>query len=183
MPERVIYNGITITKADRSQSREIVDIILAAWLYSYPNDVYRITAADVRSKFGSVAEKELSIGSFLESINTNANVSYLTASSGGVLSGFIYATSSQYELYINALYVHPKYHRQGIGGSLLQAVFTANTGIERAVVDVVSYNFQAIAFYKKYGFITCGESETPFGRFPEGKIIPEIIMKKNFTVN
>lgn len=45
-------------------------------------------------------------------------------------------------------------------------------------LTVVRYNVKAINFYLRLGFINCGEIQTDFGKLPDGRFIPEILMIK-----
>lgn len=172
---------LTISKAEKQHSQEIVDLLLAAWLYVYPNEQYQITETAIRKKFGEVDKKSLSISNFLDSIRNNSDITYLVAEIDGKIAGFLYSTKVTDNLYINALYVHPNRHRLGVGNALLREGIMLNQGIHHAAVDVISYNEQAIAFYRKHDFVIHGPSQTPFGQFPDGKTVPEIQMVKNFT--
>jgi ribosomal protein S18 acetylase RimI-like enzyme len=182
MKEKFLTDSmVTITKADRRNSKEIVDLLLAAWLHTYPNEIFQITEKDLKKKFGDVEEKIIKIDNFLDSSRNSSDITYLVAKMTGNIYGFVYATKLQTELYINSLYVHPEHHRNGIGSLLLQEVITQNHGCNHAIVDVVAYNEKAITFYSKHGFVVQGTSQTAFGKFSNGKIIPEIHMIKNLS--
>lgn len=64
---------------------------------------------------------------------------------GGVPAGFIAMKGD----YIAALFVHPRYHRKGIGRTLLDHVRADRADID---VDVYLDNRQARAFYRAAGF-------------------------------
>lgn len=172
---------IEVEKAEKQHSTDIVNILLAGWLYAYPNDQYLVTVQQVRDKFGDINEKINKIGSFIESIRASSYVNYLIAKIDTKVVGFLYARKMSAGLYIDALYVDPIYHRTGIGSSLLCAVATLNHNSSHITVDVVTYNEQAISFYQKYGFVIQGQSQTPFGQFSDRITVPEIRIVKNLT--
>jgi len=177
--EDEINSSVTVSKAGRRHAEKIVDLLLAAWIHTYPNEQFHIRKTDVREKFGDINRKVIRIGKFLDSIRELSEITYLVAEKDGNVSGFLYALNMNRELYINALYVHPDRQRAGIGNLLLQKGITLNQGMSRVIVDVVAYNGPAVAFYKKHGFLVQGPSETPFGKFPNGIVVPEIRMVKN----
>jgi len=176
MKEALLEGDIVIAKARVRDAADIANILLAAWLYTYPNEEYQITEADVRKKFGEIDRRIIGINRFLDSTQSNTTITYLVAQLKAEISGFIYCIKTQDNLNINSLYVHPKYHRLGIGSSLLREGIILNPGINHATLDVVSYNTQAIAFYRRHDFVIQGPSQTPFSQFPDGKTIPEIRM-------
>lgn len=181
MREKILGSSLEIHKAEKLHSKEIVSLLLSAWLYTYPNEQYQITESDIRKKFGGIDEKNIRISDYLDSIRGNTDVTYLVALLNSKVCGFLYSTRAQGDLYINALYVHPEYHRGGAGSSLLNEGITLNYGVGHIIVDVVSYNEQAIAFYRKHGFVVQGSSQTSFGQFFGGKSVPEIQMIKDCT--
>lgn len=181
MKEEIAHSTLTILKADKQNAKEIVALLLTAWLHTYPNEQYQITEEVIRKKFGEADRKIKMIGDFLESIQGNSEVTYLVAEEDGGISGFLYSAKTNNDLYIHALYIHPERHRKGIGSSLLLEAIALNNGIDHVIVDVVSYNEQAIAFYRKHNFVIQGPSQTPFGQFPNGIIVPEVQMIKDCT--
>lgn len=181
MKEEIVDSTITISKADKRHSKGIVDLLLSAWLYTYPNEHYKITEAIIIKKFGDVDQKVISITKFLDSIRNTSEVTYIVAEVDRKISGFLYSTKSTDNLYINALYVHPDYHRIGVGSTLLREGIMLNQGIRLATVDVILYNEQALEFYSKHNFIIQGLSKTSFGLFPDGITVPEIQLIKDCT--
>lgn len=179
MKEDDADSTIMISQAYRKHAEQIVTLLLATWLRTYPNDQFHVREEDVREKFGSVHAKVASIGDFLDSIRNMSDVTYLIAADASCVSGFLYATKAGSELYISALYVDIDHQRAGIGSSLLRHAMMVNHDINRAVIDVVSYNTQAIAFYRKHDFVMLGLSATPFGHFPNGIVVPEVRMIKS----
>lgn len=60
------------------------------------------------------------------------------------------------ELHIANLAVHPEWRRQGVGESLLNALFDASSDAVWAGLEVRQSNAAAIALYQKSGFVKTG---------------------------
>ncbi len=62
------------------------------------------------------------------------------------------------EAHITILAIHPRYHRQGLGQTLLYALLktACDRGLERATLEVRASNLAAISLYQKFGFKTAG---------------------------
>ncbi len=71
----------------------------------------------------------------------------------GLLLGFAGVAEQKLE----ALFVHPSWHGQGIGRRLVEH---AVRRMDAAAVDVNEQNPQAVAFYLRMGFEVVGRSET-----------------------
>lgn len=66
-------------------------------------------------------------------------------------------------LTVTRMMVSPEHFRQGIAGSLLEFIFTANPGIEQFIVSTGKLNTPAVSLYTKYGFIPAGSEEVAPG--------------------
>jgi len=85
------------------------------------------------------------------------------------------------EMKIDKLYLHPRVHRQGYGGALLNhvAVFAARRGCRRLTLAVNRHNLAAIAAYRKHGFHIAETSVTESGG---GFLIDDYIMVKGLKM-
>ena len=81
------------------------------------------------------------------------------------------------EMKIDKLYLHPRAHRQGYGGTLLNhvAVFAAQRGCKRLTLAVNRHNQTAIAAYHKHGFSI---AETSVKEIGGGFLMDDYIMVK-----
>ena len=81
------------------------------------------------------------------------------------------------EMKIDKLYLHPRVHRQGYGGTLLNhvAVFAAQRGCKRLTLAVNRHNQSAIAAYHKHGFHI---AETSVKEIGGGFLMDDYIMTK-----
>jgi diamine N-acetyltransferase len=78
---------------------------------------------------------------------------------------------------IDKLYLHPRVHRQGYGGRLIDhvAVFAARRGCTQLTLAVNRHNVTAIAAYHKHGFTI---AETSVRKIGGGFLMDDYIMTK-----
>lgn len=108
----------------------------------------------------------------------------LVAKDGDKVVGHCFVIKEETYNKLQVLYVLPDY--QGLGvGSLLANKGMEWLGTERDIaIEVVSYNTEAIEFYKKLGFEIKGNAHNEVTELPSGKIMPEILMiKREPSVN
>ncbi|TWF76896.1 putative acetyltransferase [Pseudonocardia hierapolitana] len=72
---------------------------------------------------------------------------------------------------VEALFVDPTAHRQGVGRALLDA---ATAAMPHVTLDVNEQNPSAVGFYKRHGFVEIGRSE----RDGEGRPFPLVHMRR-----
>lgn len=79
---------------------------------------------------------------------------------------------------LQAIYVLPEYQHQGIGTMLWQALCKSFDVSMPTIVQVATYNKQAIVFYEKLGFTDTGKrwQDDKF-RMKSGVVIPEMEME------
>jgi ribosomal protein S18 acetylase RimI-like enzyme len=66
--------------------------------------------------------------------------------------GFIEATRKEDLVFVERLYVEPKYHQLGIGSKLIASILNWLRDQERVEIIVAAYNQSNIDFYQKIGF-------------------------------
>ena len=72
---------------------------------------------------------------------------------------------------VEALFVDPTAHRQGVGSALLDSATAAMPQVE---LDVNEQNPSALRFYERHGFVRVGRSE----RDGEGRPFPVVHMRR-----
>lgn len=152
-------NTFTIHKAQPKDAQGIQDVLLLAWLQTYPNEHLGVTKEIIRnflkrSTTKAVAEK---IGALSET--EKYHVAKIRESD--VIVGFARTIGDE----LRALYVHPVYQGKGVGTSLFNSFVQVP---ER--VRVAQYNRKAIGFYEKLGF----KGRKPVTAFNlEGILVPQ----------
>ena len=97
----------------------------------------------------------------------------------GQMTGYTsyFLTGVAGEMKIDKLYLHPRVHRQGYGGTLINhvAAFAARRGCKRLTLAVNRHNQTAIAAYRKHGFQIADTSVKEIGG---GFLMDDYIMVK-----
>lgn len=90
--------------------------------------------------------------------------------------GFAHAVREGAHCKLDKLYVHPGYQRQGIGTALLHAVldWARQQQAHRVWLQVNRHNTQAIAAYRKYGFVIAGSQVFDIG---DGFVMDDHVME------
>ncbi|WP_109125367.1 GNAT family N-acetyltransferase [Dyella sp. C11] len=110
--------------------------------------------AAVRATHHFLAEKDIVFfRSFLPSVFGRLNVRVIERD--GRVEGFI-ATQAHH---VEALFVNPALHGQGLGRRLLDEVINEAPSHPAWTTDVNEQNPQAVRFYRRYGFVDMGRSE------------------------
>ena len=157
--------NIIIRKSTHLDDGVIEEISYKTWLGVYPNKKYGISAQDIKSLFSKKKKR---------TINKN-RVTYVAIINNKVIgysSGCIREGVNQ----LQAIYILSKYQNKGIGKMLINKL--SNEFFDKnkdTVINVATYNTNAINVYKKMGFVDTGKrfSEERF-RLESGAIIPEM---------
>jgi ribosomal protein S18 acetylase RimI-like enzyme len=158
---------------------EIVAIVDAAWLDTYPNDSVGISRADVQASVDSwdspeVTEKRLKN---LKKFIANPKVFYKVARSNNKIVGMIRAKEADDYVHLFALYVTPSAQGKGVGSALMKEFLKWANHDKLIHLHVASYNQRAINFYESWGFEQVGDVFTEDRiAFQSGVKMPQIRM-------
>lgn len=150
------------------------------WIKLYPNEEFGITREDIEAiDWLNPEQMERRRRKILEDDNFHA---WVLKDEGNNVIGFCQVSknsnrSAKGEGEIVAMYLVSELQGKGLGRKLMETAF-AWLGDERdLILEVVSYNTNAINFYKKFGFV---ETDRPVSgkrtQLPSGKQIPRIVM-------
>ncbi len=169
---------ITITKATPEDALAIQNVLYQTWLATYPNEEYGITVEDIEVRF-----KERFTDSFLAKRRQalacqNNDELFLVAKDGQEIIGICSATKSDDRNELMAIYVLPSYQGQGIGQMFWQEINKFFNPELDIFVCLAVYNFAAMKFYQKLGFVDTGRRFTQDRlKMPvSGNYIPEMEM-------
>ncbi len=178
-PKNEAKAGIALVDHARPEDAEaILTVKREAWLSSYPDKKQGVTVEDIRKKF---TDEELAEGiknwqSALASEKPDGDRwTYVARVGGKVLGAASPFIDSDGKRWLGMMYVSPDAQHKGIGGSLLRAAIEWHAHND-IYLNVVSYNQNAIDFYKHFGFQETGVTHKG-GFYPNGtKDLPEIEM-------
>lgn len=151
----------------------------AAWLDTYPNSEFGITAEDIEYRHAQrllpekIEEQKLRIAAKEE------NEIRLLAEKQGEIIALCNAAVEADCNRLQAIYVLPKYQGLGLGKVLWSEASKIFDRHKETRVNVASYNKKAIGFYEKLGFKMRGEIffDEKF-RMRNGVMMPEVTMVK-----
>ena len=173
---------LKILKAKPEFAREITLVNYKTWLTTYPNKKYRITAADITFAFKKRLSKK-SIKELEAKIRNPKNeFKRFVAKFDNRIVGICNIAIEKDKNRLASIYVLPKYQGRGIGLALWKSVSKFIRNKNKTILNVATYNVNAINFYKKLGFVKIGKRFTDEKfKMRNGALIPEIemVLKKN----
>jgi ribosomal protein S18 acetylase RimI-like enzyme len=172
------YKNVEIAKASPGDAEVICDIRDRAWLEAYPNAELGITRDDIRlnaqGRGGEFVPRRIA---YLKDQFGKDSSTFVAKVDGKVVGYIDPQINERQRKRIGALYVAPEFQRMGIGSKLMQTVLNLYGRDDDIYLEVVSYNENAIRFYKRFGFektdAVVPEEE---GRPEYMKSLPEIEM-------
>ncbi len=147
-----------------------------AWLVTYPSEQHGITREDIMMRDWASSERA---ERWRKSIESDPDQHVWVAEESEKILGFCVGKKGEQSNRLQAIYILPETQRKGIGSRLAEHCFDWLGSEKDIVVDVASYNDQAIGFYRKLGF--GGGDPVPneeAATLKSGKKIPEIRMRK-----
>ncbi|OYQ33618.1 acetyltransferase [Niveispirillum lacus] len=130
--------------------------------------IHRVWRASVDATHGFIAPADVALYEhLLVTLYLPSKPLWLALSPDGVIQGFIGLAGPK----IEALFVHPDWHRQGVGRRLIAHALGLR---QHLVVDVNVQNPGAVDFYVSQGFLEIGRSPVDHA----GKPYPLIHMAK-----
>lgn len=158
MPKQEIdTQSVSIERAVPEDAETICDIRDRAWIGAYPNAELGITADDVelmaKGHDGVFVPRRVAYLKKQLAKDNGAGLTTFIAKVAGKTVGYIEPRTDGENLqWVSAIYVLPGYQGRGIGGKLLGHVLDLFGRDQDIFLEVVSYNQNAIGFYKKFGF-------------------------------
>ena len=135
----------------------IQEVFYKTWLETYPNEEIGITKGDIKKHFeGCFSEESLekrsqNLSKLLD------NQKFLVAKDGDLVVGVCNLFIREEYNQLQAIYILPDYQGRGIGQLFWKEALNFFDSKKDIIVQVATYNTQAITFYKKLGFIDNGK--------------------------
>lgn len=164
---------IIITEPVLGDEEGIAYVHKQTWLETYPNEERGINKNDILLKDFDSEEKLEKWRNRIKENGTGGAYVCVAKNDGKVVGVCMAAKGGKYNE-LKIIYVLPQYQGMGIGTKLAESALKW-LGVEKDIIlDVVDYNSNAIAFYKKIGFLET--MHTSKCEFPNGKNMQEIRM-------
>ena len=173
---------VVIDKALPDDAEIICDIRDRAWIDAYPNSELGITADDIRlnaqGRDGVFVPRRIAHLKERLARHDGTGLTTFVARVDGKIVGYIDPQiDGQNRRRIGAMYVAPETQGKGVGGKLMRHVLDLYGRDQDIFLEVVSYNQNAINFYKRFGFvITDAEVPEEEGRPDYITSLPQIEM-------
>lgn len=137
-----------IAEATANEAKDIFRIQRDTWLATYPNEEIGITAEMIEERFSDMDGR---IQKWKNNIEGGASRIWVIRSEDCIV-GFCGVMEGEQFNRLASIYVDPDQHGGGIGGRLMEQALSYLGKDKDIVLDVASYNTNAIGFYEKYGF-------------------------------
>jgi ribosomal protein S18 acetylase RimI-like enzyme len=171
---------ITIRSAVPDDAYDIQNVFYKTWLETYPNKEIGITKEDIEEMFkdGFTDEKINARKENIKSISDNGRLLVAVDDQTNKAVGLcrIYVRENYNQL--QAIYILPEFQGKGVGKMLWNEALKFFDADKDILVQVATYNAQAIKFYERLGFADTGKRfEEERHRMPLSKVlIPEMEM-------
>ena len=147
----------TIIKIAVPDDAEIIcEIRDRAWIDAYPNAELGITAKDIeinaKGLSGEFVPKRIAYLKNKLSTTDRPDGATFVAKIDGKIVGFAEPSIENGKRRVGALFVAPEAQGKGVGSKLIQQDLEWHGRDEDIYLEVISYNQNAIDFYKQFGF-------------------------------
>jgi ribosomal protein S18 acetylase RimI-like enzyme len=149
--------SVKIERAIPDDAEVICDIRDRAWLKAYPNAELGITAEDIRinaqGRDGEFVPRRAAYLKEQFAKDDGTGLTTFVAKVDNKVVGYVDPrVDEQNHRRIGAIYVAPEAQGMGVGGKLMRQVLDLYGRDQDIFLEVVSYNQNAIDFYKRFGF-------------------------------
>ncbi len=166
---------ISVSQATPEDAEGIAHVAATTWLATYPSEEHGITLDDIQERVKTRQSPEEVEKARQRIIESKAGQKTFVAKDSEKVVGFCSVRKEPEFNQLKAIYVLPEYQGRGVGQKLwVQTLEFFSDNKNEIIVQVATYNRQAIDFYKKLGFKETGKSfsDERF-RMKSGSIIPE----------
>lgn len=171
--------AIEITTAMPEDAEGMQEVFYRSWLATYPNEEHGITAEDIEDHYKDRLSPERLAHRRAQILAQSDANRFIVARDRGTVIGVLRAVRKADVNHLQTIYLLPEYRRRGIGTRLWEEARKTLDPAHDDVVEVVSYNAPAIAFYEKLGFRDTGERFTDERfRMKSGSVLPEMRMRR-----
>lgn len=178
MPASKERLSLEISGAVPEDSEGINTVLYEAWLATYPNEEAGITADDIEDSYKDRLSPERIEKGKERLRNIPENERRLVAKADGRVIGVSRVIREEGYNKLQTLYVLPGYQSRGVGTALWNEGKRFLDPAKDTLLEVATYNENAISFYRKLGFEDTGKRITDERfRMKSGNIVPEMEMR------
>lgn len=170
--------NLNVFLAERKDLTRMREIENAGWLDAYVNDSLQISTKVIHDYLSDQGQRNFMATSLALSHPSHR---FLVAKTADDIAGYgIFKKEPDGgKAHVLHLYVDPRNRNQGVGKAIMTAFLLWSSRVSEWKVNVVSYNTNAIEFYKKFNFQPTGHPPTSrLAALPNGVIIPEVEMTR-----
>ena len=171
-------NSFVIIPCKVQDVERLREIQKEVWLATYPNEANGITREAILVYFEDKEKTSNWIHNVKQALANDKNTHGWLAKIDNAIVGYSFAKKMEEKNNIMSLYVLPTYQKQGIGRKLMEKMLAWFTNTNPVVLEVASYNTNAITFYTSFGFVHNGPTQNCAEALSTGIVIPEIAMIK-----
>lgn len=156
----------------------IQEVFYKTWLDTYPNKESGVTVDDIEDQYKDAFTEE-TIRQRREGLaSPKKERTLLVAKEGDIVVGVCRIVRRSDKNQLQAIYVLPEFQGKGIGRLFWEEAKKFFDKEKDIVVEVATYNSNAIEFYKKLGFLDTGRRfhDEKF-KMKSGAVIPEMEME------
>jgi len=146
--ETLPQSTFVITDATVEDAAGIFRIQKETWLATYPNEDIGITPEMIEERFSDIKGR---VQKWKNIIEGGESKIWIIKSNDNVV-GFCGVREGEEKNRLASIYVNPNQHGGGIGGQLMTQALAYLGSDKDIILDVASYNANAISFYEKHGF-------------------------------
>lgn len=166
----------SITVPEHADVEAIIDMHVASWIDSYPNDDEGISYDYIKEAVQMFTNENghTRRHAYIDEAHDNPDYFFRIAKTpDGKVLGFVDARrDGEAGSKLQGLYVDTSYHGKGLSHALMHLALEWMNPKTDIRLTVVTYNKRAQSFYKKYGFEIVPGSD----KFRKGTIIPIVAM-------
>lgn len=150
---------VEIERATSDDAETICDIRDRAWIEAYPNPELGITSEQIelnaKGRNGEFVPRRIAyLKEQFAKDNETGLTTYVAKVDGKVVGYVDLCIDGQARRRIGAMYMAPEAQGKGVGSTLMHRALDVLGRDQDIYLDVISYNQNAIDFYKHFGFET-----------------------------
>ncbi len=143
---------LQVSVATPLDAQGIKEVSSKSWLATYSNEAAGITLEDIQERLKDVLSEEKIAKKAEQIAQAPETERYFITKEDNKVVGYCHVVRYPDKNQLHAIYVLPEYAGKGIGTMLWKQPKNFFDDNKKTVVEVATYNINAINFYRKLGF-------------------------------